>query len=152
VPADLATIYNLNPLFSAGFTGRGQTIVLIEDTNLFTNSDWNRFRSTFGLSGYRSGSLTTVHPAPSSGSNNCANPGVVSPNDAEAILDAEWASAAAPNAAIRMASCADTTTTFGGLIALQNLINASSQPPAIMSISYGQCETVNGAEANQAYY
>ena len=152
VPADLATIYNLNPLFSAGFSGRGQTIVLIEDTNLFTNSDWNKFRSTFGLSGYTSGSLTTVHPAPSSGGNNCTNPGVVSPNDAEAILDAEWASAAAPNAAIRMASCADTTTTFGGLIALQNLINASSQPPAIMSISYGQCETVNGAAANQAYY
>ena len=33
----------------------------------------------------------------------------------------------APNAAIRMASCADTTTTFGGLIALQNLINASKR-------------------------
>jgi pro-kumamolisin-like protein len=152
VPADLATIYNLNPLFSSGLTGTGQTIVLIEDTNLFTNVDWTKFRSTFGLSSYASGSLKTVHPAPSSGTNNCANPGVVSPNDAEAILDAEWASAAAPNAGIRMATCADTTTTFGGLIALQNLINSTSQPPAIMSISYGQCETVNGAAANQAYY
>jgi subtilase family serine protease len=152
VPADLATIYNLNPLFSAGFTGGGQTIVLIEDTNLFADADWTTFRSTLGLSGYTSGSLTTVNPAPSSGPNNCANPGVVSPNDAEAILDAEWASAAAPDAAIQMAACADTATTFGGLIALQNLINSSSQPPAIVSISYGQCETVNGAAANQAYY
>src|SRR6266850_389652 len=151
VPADLATIYHLNPLFSAGFTGRGQTIVLIENSNLFTDSDWSTFRSTFGLSGYTSGSLTTVHPAPSSGTNNCADPGIVSPNDAEAILDAEWASAAAPDAAIRMASCADTATTFGGLIALQNLINAGGQPPAIVSISYGQCETVNGAAANAAY-
>jgi subtilase family serine protease len=152
VPADLATIYNLNPLFSAGFTGRGQTIVFIEDTNVFTAADWTKFRSTFGLSSYTSGSFTTVHPAPSSGANNCTNPGVISPNDAEAILDAEWASAAAPNAAIRMASCADTATTFGGLIALQNILNASSQAPAIVSISYGQCETVNGAAANQAYY
>ncbi len=50
-----------------------------------------------------------------------------------------------------MAACADTTTTFGGLIAIQNLINASSPPPAIMSITYGQCETVNGASANAAY-
>ena len=33
-----------------------------------------------------------------------------------------------------MASCADTTTTFGGLIALQNLINAGTPPPSIMSI------------------
>jgi uncharacterized membrane protein YkoI len=152
VPADLATIYNLTPLFNAGYTGTGQTIALIEDTNVFTSSDWTKFRSTFGLSKYASGSFATTHPAPPSGTNNCANPGVISPNDAEAILDAEWASAAAPNAAIRMATCADTTTTFGGLIALQNLINSSSQPPAIMSISYGQCETVNGAAANQAYY
>ena len=151
VPADLATIYNLNPLFSAGYTGQGQTIVVIEDTNVFSASDWNTFRSTLGLSTYTSGSFTTVHPAPSSGTNNCASPGIIAPNDAEAILDAEWASASAPSAAIVMATCADTGATFGGLIAVQNLINASSQPPAIMSISYGQCETVNGAAANAAY-
>jgi subtilase family serine protease len=151
VPADLATIYNLNPLFSAGYSGKGQTIALIEDTDLFSTSDWTTFRSTFGLSSYTSGSLTTVYPPPPSGSNNCTAPGVVSPNDGEAILDAEWASAAAPNAAIEMAVCADTATTFGGLIAVQNLINSVMQPPAIVSISYGQCETVNGASANGAY-
>jgi len=46
---------------------------------------------------------------------------------------------------------ADTQTTFGGLIAMQNLINGSAPPPAIMSLSYGQCETVNGEAANAAY-
>lgn len=51
-----------------------------------------------------------------------------------------------------MASCADTTTTFGGLIAIQNLINANTPPPSIMSISYVQCEAVNGAAANASYY
>jgi subtilase family serine protease len=151
VPADLATIYNLNPVFTAGYSGKGQTIALIEDTDLFSASDWNTFRSKFGLSTYTSGSLTTVHPTPPTGPNNCMAPGVVSPNDGEAILDAEWASAAAPSAAIEMAVCADTTTTFGGLIAVQNLINGVAPPPAIMSISYGQCETVNGSSANAAY-
>lgn len=150
VPADLATIYNLNPLFSASNSGQGQTIVVIEDTDVFSAGDWNTFRSTFGLTSFPSGSFTTVYP-PSSGTNNCSKPGVISPNDAEAILDAEWASAAAPSAAIVMATCADTSTTFGGLIAVQNLINANTPPPAIMSISYGQCETVNGAAANAAY-
>src|SRR5712691_3497254 len=150
VPADLATIYNLNPLFSAGVSGQGQTIVLIEDTDVFSASDWSTFRSTFGLSGYTSASFAQVHPAPPSGPNNCGAPGAFAPNDAEAILDAEWASASAPSAAIEMAACADTTTTFGGLIAMQNLINASAPPP-IISISYGQCETVNGAAANAAY-
>jgi regulation of enolase protein 1 (concanavalin A-like superfamily) len=153
VPADLAKIYNLNPLFSAGISGQGQTIVLIEDTDVFTAADWSTFRSAFGLSSYTSASFTQVHPPapPSQPGNNCGAPGVISPNDAEAILDAEWASASAPSAAIEMAACADTATTFGGLIALQNLINASSAPPSIMSISYGQCETVNGAAANASY-
>ena len=70
-------------------------------------------------------------------------------DDSEAVLDAEWASAAAPSAAIELASCADTKTTFGGLIAVQNLINGGT-PPAIVSISYGECETENGAAANAA--
>ena len=150
VPADLATIYNLNPLFGAGYSGQGQTIVVIEDTNVYTTSDWTTFRSTFGLSSYSSGSFTQVHPAPGSGANNCSNPGV-NGDDGEAILDAEWASAAAPSAAIELASCSDTNTTFGGLIALQNLLNESSTPPAIVSISYGECEAYNGASANAAY-
>jgi len=149
VPGDLATIYNLNPLFSGGTSGQGQTIVVIEDTNVFSTSDWTTFRSTFGLSSYTSGSFSQVNPAPPSGTNNCTNSGV-NGNDGEAILDAEYASAAAPSAAIKLASCSDTATTFGGLIALQNLIN-SGAPPAIVSISYGECEAANGAAANAAY-
>ena len=75
VPADLATIYDFNPLFAKGITGIGQTIAVIEDTDLYTATDWTTFRSTFGLSQYTSGSLTTVHPAPPSGINNCSDPG-----------------------------------------------------------------------------
>jgi subtilase family serine protease len=62
-PPDLATIYNFNPLFAAGKSGQGQTIYLIEDTDLYggtsggTNSDWSTFRSTFGLSGYTAATL-----------------------------------------------------------------------------------------------
>ena len=153
VPADLAQIYNLNVLFSGGISGQGQTIALIEDTDVYKSSDWNTFRQTFGLSSYSSGSFTQVHPPapPSQPGNNCGAPGVIAPNDAEAILDAEWASASAPSAVIEMAACADTSSTFGGLIAIQNLINANAPPPSIISISYGQCETVNGAAANAAY-
>jgi subtilase family serine protease len=150
VPGDLAKIYNLNPLFTAGTSGQGQTVVVIEDTNVFSTADWTTFRSTFGLSSFTSGSFSQVHPAPPSGSNNCSNPGT-NGDDGEAILDAEYASAAAPSAAIELASCGDTRTTFGGLIAIQNLINESKTPPAIMSISYGECEAENGASANAAF-
>ena len=153
VPADLAMIYNLNPLFTAGTSGQGQTIVVIEDTDVFTAADWTTFRSTFGLSSYTSGSFTQVHPAPPTGTNNCTPPGF-NGDDGEAILDAEYASAAAPSAAIVLASCSggNTGSTFGGLIALQNLVNpASAAPPAIISMSYGLCEAGNGATANAAY-
>jgi subtilase family serine protease len=148
VPADLATIYNLTPLFGAGVTGAGQTIAVIEDSNLYNSADWDTFRSTFGLSQYASGSLTTSHP--SGGGGNCVNPGTSSGDDEEATLDAEYASAAAPGASIVLASCADTRTTFGGMIALQNLIGGAN-PPGVISISYGECEAENGAASNAAF-
>ena len=95
-----------------------------------------RFRNTFGLSlSYPSGSLTQVHPAAGNGG-ACIDPGV-NGDDGEAALDVEWASAAAPNAAIVMASCADTTI-FGGFIALQNLLTNGGPLPGIVSISYGR--------------
>jgi subtilase family serine protease len=146
-PADLATIYNFNPLFSAGNTGQGQSIYLIEDTDLFSTTDWTTFRTTFGLGAYGA-TLNTVHPAPPMGTNNCMDPGV-NGDDEEAILDAEWATAAAPSAAIIMATCANTST-FGGLIAIQNLVNGSN-PPAIISLSYAECEADLGSAGNAAY-
>ncbi|MGB0115204.1 MAG: Ig-like domain repeat protein, partial [Terriglobales bacterium] len=149
VPGDLATIYNLNPLFTASISGQGQTIVVIEDTDVYSTADWSTFRSTFGLSSFTGGSFTQVHPAPPVGTNNCTDPGV-NPDDGEAILDAEYASAAAPSAAIQLASCNDTST-FGGLIAIQNLLAESNTPPAVMSMSYGECEAFNGAASNQAF-
>ncbi len=148
-PGDLATIYNLNPLFSAGISGRGQTVVVLEDTDVFTTADWTTFRKAFGLNSYTDGSFTQVHPAPPSGPNNCFDPGA-NGDDGEAILDAEYASAAAPSAAIVLASCSDTST-FGGLIAAQNLLNESSKPPAIISMSYGDSETDSGAALNASF-
>lgn len=147
-PPDLATIYNLNPAFTAGYTGAGQTIVVIEDTFLENVSDVATFRSAFGLSGY-SGTFSEVSPT---GAATCTNPGVNGDED-EASLDAEWSGAAAPNASIVMAACADTATVFGGLNALQNLLNGpSASIPNVVSISYGECESENGASANASYY
>lgn len=146
-PEDFAKIYNLTPLLNAGVTGAGQTVAVIEDTNMQA-ADWTTFRSAFGLSSF-SGTLTQVHPAPPSGSNNCTDPGT-NGDEGEAALDAEWAGAVAPNATIEVASCASTGTTFGGLIAAQNLLN-SKTPPPIISVSYGQCESSLGASGNAMY-
>ena len=144
-PADLATIYNLNPAFSAGNAGSGQTVVVIEDTLMANTSDVATFRSAFGLSGY-AGTFTQGYV---SGPMTC-NASGVNGDEGEAALDAEWAGASAPDAKVQLAACADTSGVFGGFIALENLIN-SATPPPIISISYGECEAAMGSAANASY-
>ena len=151
VPGDLTTIYDINPVYKAGITGRGQAVVVIEDTDLYTADDWTVFRHTFGLdTRFPHGSLATIHPQPSNNPLNagpCADP-EVNADDAEAAVDVEWASASAPDAAIILASCADTNTNFGGFIALQNLLTSYPPPPGIVSISYLEAESLDGASFN----
>jgi subtilase family serine protease len=143
-PGDIARIYNFTPLFDAGLTGKGQTVTVVEDTDLYSNDDWSIFRSVFDLNRFRDGTLTISHP-------DCKDPGV-NPNgdDVEAALDVEWSSAAAPDASIVMAACRRTTTTDGVTLAMTNLINAAA-PPKIISVSYGECETLNSPPGNQFY-
>jgi len=132
-PPDLAQIYNFNPLFSQGITGTGQTVALVEDTNLFAMTDWTTFQSQFNLAKYN-GNLIVTHP---NTAGNCADPGV-NGDDGEATLDAEYSYAAAPGAIINLATCANAATP-GVLIAIQNLV-AASPHPYIISVSYGYCE------------
>jgi hypothetical protein len=126
-PSDLATIYKLTPLFGMGITGQGVTIATINANNPKNTGDWNTFRSTFGLSGYSSGSISLVHPGP-----GCPDPGAAadrSPIELESVMDPEMVTAAAPGATILAAVCSDLT------VALQNLIN-QTPPPNIISLSY----------------
>ncbi len=149
VPADLATIYNFGPLFSAGVNGTGQTIALIEDEDPYSTADFDKFRSTFGLPAFVAApgypSYTAVHPS-------CTDPGDSGDGtDEEIALDVEYAGASAPYAALQMVSCGDSgTSTFGGLIAMQNL-NSANDPTMLWSLSYGDCEAANGASRNAAY-
>ncbi len=146
-PQDNQTIYNLNPLYAAGYSGQGQTIVLVEDTDTYNGTgDWTTYRNTFGLTAnFPLGTYTQVHPG------GCTDPGT-NADDGEAAIDVEVASAIAPSAAIELISCPSGTVTFGGLIALTNLVNESGPYPGIVSVSYGVCEAFNGNGGNQAFY
>jgi subtilase family serine protease len=140
-PPDFATIYNVTPLYKASkpITGKGQTVVVLEVTDI-NPADVNTFRHAFGLSSY-SGKFTQIHPGP-----GCGDPGRNSA-ESEGALDAEWAGAVAPDANVALASCANSTTNFGGFIAAQNLLDMKS-PPSIMSLSYISCEADNGPGGN----
>jgi hypothetical protein len=138
-PGDLATIYHFTSIYQSGISGQGQTIAVVDDSDLYAQSDFTNFRQVFGLAAaYPSGTLETVHPG-------CSDPGVNSNgDDIETTLDVEWASAAAPSATIMLAACDNTQTTDGIFLGVSNLVN-SSNPPPIISISYGDCEADNGA-------
>lgn len=140
-PGDFATIYNVTPLYAGAtpITGKGQVVVVLEGTDI-KPADVATFRSAFGLSSY-SGTFSQIHPGP-----GCTDPGK-NGAEGEAALDAEWAGAIAPDAAVKLASCADTSTNFGPFIAAQNLLDSNS-PPAIMSLSYLECEAGLGPGGN----
>ncbi len=139
-PQDFATIYNVNPLrtshnfYGAPITGAGVTIGLIEQTKIFEH-DWKNFRGKFGLSGY-AGTLSLTHPG-------CKSPGFTG-DEGEAALDAEWASAVAPDATIIEYSCAGTAPfEFGVLTALTNVVEKGTTA-TVFSISYETDETAGG--------
>ena len=136
-PADLAAIYDVAPLYKAKkpITGKGQTVVVLEDTDI-NAADVTTFRKAFGLSSY-AGTFKQIHPGA-----GCADPGT-NAAEGEAALDAEWAGAVAADAAVELASCADTATNFGAFIAAQNLLDLAN-PPHIMSLSYIGCEAEQG--------
>ena len=135
-PADFATIYDVNPLRTGShpLTGAGQTIGVVEDSDM-SHADWMKFRTAFGLSSY-SGLLSANHTG-------CTDPGT-NADESEAALDAEWASAVAPAAAIVVSSCSDASG--GTQAALQSLID-QKLPPRVISVSFGECESELGASA-----
>jgi hypothetical protein len=149
VPADVETIYNMNPLYRQGIYGQGQTIAVLEDSDTYSN-DVATFQSLLGLSKY-GGSMVTIHPQPSP-LTNCADPGS-NGDESEANFDVQYSMAAAPGAVIQVAACpsvGEAGQNFGGLIALNNML-ALGTTPNIVSMSYGECEAENGATANAAY-
>ncbi len=161
-PADLATIYNFNPVFNSGNHGQNQTIYLIETADMPVTNDWYMARWVFGIPSYPTASLSTIHPPlqPGSTSNNCIDPATIVQTDpvspVEATLDAEYASAAAPGAAIVLVACANAPSTSGSMapteghfIGILNLINGP-YAPSIVSLSFGESETSLGAAKNAA--
>ena len=134
-PFDFATIYNLTPLWNQGFTGKGITIATARSTptSLIPAIGPHSARP-LGLDGFKQGSFKQIYPG-------CKNPGQ-NGDEIEAALDVEWASAAAPDANVELFACPDTQTTSGLDTAIINLLE--TDPPDIISDSYGLCETVSG--------
>jgi subtilase family serine protease len=90
-PYNLWKAYGLYSLYAEGYTGKGQTIVILDWCGSPTiTSDANAFSAQFGLPQLTDKNFKIINTAPS----YCAAP------DAEINIDVEWAHAIAPGAAI----------------------------------------------------
>ncbi len=136
-PADFATIYDLNPLFSAGTNGSGTAIAIAGRSNIEL-SDVASFRSLADLAANAPSVIL-----------DGADPGLVSGDQSESTLDVEWAGSVAPAAEINLVVAASTSTTDGIDLASAYIVNHAVAP--VMSVSYATCEQEMSA-AELAFY
>jgi subtilase family serine protease len=129
-PQDIATIYNITPLYNAGIDGTGETIAVVADSDI-NLSDVSQFRSVFGLPAK---APTVIH--------NGADPGT-NGDEVEAVLDVEWSGAIARNATI------DLVVSENVDLSAEDIIDNNLAP--IMSESFGECELFLGAAGNAFY-
>ena len=123
-PDDLASIYDISPLYGAGINGSGQKIAIAGqiEVNL---SDIQQFRSIFNLP---ANDPQTILVPGSSNPGNSSKSGDL----AESDLDLEWAGAVARNASIIFVYATDVMTS------VQYAIDQNLAP--VVSVSYGNCE------------
>jgi pseudomonalisin len=136
-PADWATIYDLNPLYTAGTNGSGASIAIVGRSNI-NLSDVASFRSGSGLPANQPSVILVS-----------TNPGLVSGDQDESTLDVEWSGATAPAASVKFVVGASTATTDGVDLSAQYIVNHATAN--IVSTSYGSCEQYMGA-AETAFY
>jgi uncharacterized protein (TIGR03437 family) len=124
-PDDFALIYDLKPLYAAGFDGSGQSLVIVGQTALRL-TDLEEFRTQYNLPGQDPQAVLIP---------NSRSPGVVKTDLQEADLDLEWASAVARNASIIYVYSTDVVESMSYAVD-QNLA-------PVVSMSYGSCEPQN---------
>jgi subtilase family serine protease len=134
-PTDFATIYNVLPLWNAGVDGRGETIAIVQESNINV-SDVHNFRALFSLP---VNDPEVVLDGP--------DPGIVPGIEPEAVIDVTWSGAVAKAAKIKMIVSSSTNTTEG--IALSAQYIADNNIASISSMSFGQCELHLGTAGNQ---
>jgi subtilase family serine protease len=133
-PGDVSVIYDINPAYSAGYTGAGQSIVVIGQSNVVA-SDITTFQTLVGAPVRTPTGVGT--PIPNTGTS-----AIVSGDEAESDLDLEYTSSIAKNATIYFAYTGNAANTGGAFYALEYVVANKTAP--IVSSSYGNCEVYLG--------
>ena len=131
-PGDFATIYNVTPLYTATYTGKGQSIAVLGQTAVVM-ADITAFRAAAGL--------------PVNNPTIVVVPGTTPPNNpgggdmTEADLDLEWTGGVAKDANIVFINSANIFDSMLYVIQNKITVDGNSITIPIISNSYGSCET-----------
>jgi subtilase family serine protease len=127
-PGDIATVYDIKPLYNASVNGAGQSITIVGQSAIL-NSDIEAFQNAAGL--------TVKDPSPFLVPNSGASTVEADGDESESDLDLEWSGAIAPGATINFVY-AGNNPNYGAFDAIQYAID--EKIGTIISSSYGECE------------
>ncbi len=133
-PWDFATIYNTFPLLNTGITGKGSSIAVVGRSDILL-SDVQSYRALFDLP---NNDPIFIH----AGQDNGIQPG----DDGESDLDVEISGGIAPNAQVYFVIGTPTFFVDGITNSIEYIVENNTAD--IMSISYGSCESAEGAGGN----
>jgi subtilase family serine protease len=131
-PDDLATIYDLQSMYTSGKDGTGQWLAVVGQSAI-EMGDMEAFRAASGL--------TVNDPVPILMPGTGAST-IFSGDEGESDLDLQWSGAVARNATILFVYTGNDPN-FGVFDALQYTIDNNLAP--VVSISYGNCESAFGS-------
>ena len=128
-PPDIATVYNIGPLYSASINGTGQ-VIAVAGQSAIQLSDIENFQSAANLT--KKDPLQVLVPG-------TGEPQVSANGDeGESDIDVEWAGATAPGATVAFVYTGSNTS-FGVYDSVQYAVDEKIAP--IISLSYDSCET-----------
>ncbi|WP_260703308.1 Ig-like domain repeat protein [Edaphobacter flagellatus] len=136
VPGDLATIFDINSVYSSGLNGAGQKVAVIGRSRVAA-SDITAFESKTGLA---NNLPNTVIPT------NGVDPGMTNDGDQiEATLDVQRVISAAPRAQVDLVVSGHAGNYDGLYLAAQYEVQTLLDP--VMNISFGGCEGYSGVSS-----
>jgi len=126
-PKDVATMYDVNSTYSAGFTGAGQTVAIAGETYIQL-SDVANFQTATGL---------TANPPKLVLQPNTGGSAIYEGDEFESDIDVEYATGMAPGANVLLVYTGDSPN-YSVFDAFDYAIEENLAP--VVSISYGSCE------------
>ncbi len=136
-PKDVATMYDVNATYSAGFTGTGQSVAIAGET-FIALSDVSNFEIATGLAT----NLPKLVLEPNTGGS-----ATYEGDEFESDIDVEYATGMAPGANVMLVYTGDSPY-YGVFDAFNYAIEENLAP--VVSISYGSCEPLFGTAAANA--